>query len=200
MESKRLLAPPRGPEVLFHSWCFTASLFEILRVESRGRIYRAARGLREFTHVESSVRARARARSSPPRVEEERKEDKGRRIGSGGGNEETKRHWSEGQRQQSACKRRGSERRKVGVDEGTSTRARRDHEAMHPRQEHRPASSSSTSSTSSNCLRSLPPLAALDSPGMIARLFGANAALLFLLLFLVTVHTAVCLDPVPVSI
>ncbi|XP_043525382.1 plasminogen isoform X1 [Frieseomelitta varia] len=68
---------------------------------------------------------------------------------------------------------------------------------MHPRQEHRPASSSSTSSTSSNCLRSLPPLAALDSPGMIARLFGANAALLFLLLFLVTVHTAVCLDPVP---
>lgn len=67
---------------------------------------------------------------------------------------------------------------------------------MHPRQEHRPASSSSTSSTSSNCLRSLPPLAGLDSQGMIARLLGANASLLFLLLFLATIRFAVCLDDV----
>lgn len=117
---------------------------------------------------------------------------------------ETKRRTRRGEKKDRGSSHRanGEEARKgrSASNEGTSTRARRDHEAMHPRQEHWPASSSSTSSTSSNCLRSLPPLAALDSPGMIAPLFGANAALLFLLLFLVTVHAAVCLDPVPVSI
>ncbi|CAK9816871.1 Serine protease 1 [Anthophora plagiata] len=67
---------------------------------------------------------------------------------------------------------------------------------MHPRQEHRSASSSSTSSTSSNCLRSLPPLAVLDSPGMITRVLGTNGALLFLLLILTTLTTVDCLHDV----
>nr|XP_012148872.1 PREDICTED: vitamin K-dependent protein C isoform X1 [Megachile rotundata]XP_012148873.1 PREDICTED: vitamin K-dependent protein C isoform X1 [Megachile rotundata] len=64
---------------------------------------------------------------------------------------------------------------------------------MHPRQEHRPASSSSTSSTSSNCLRWLPPLGAYHPPAMIAPLSGANAAL-WIIVLLLTVSTALCLD------
>lgn len=68
--------------------------------------------------------------------------------------------------------------------------ARRDHEAMHPRQQHRPASSSSTSSTSSNCLRWLPPLVGRDSAGMIARL-PPNSNLLGILVLLLAIGTAV---------
>ncbi|XP_076662265.1 uncharacterized protein LOC143365721 [Halictus rubicundus] len=57
---------------------------------------------------------------------------------------------------------------------------------MHPRQEHR-ASSSSTSSASSNCLRWLPPLASLDSAGMIARLPRTNAVLAVVVALVLTV-------------
>lgn len=62
---------------------------------------------------------------------------------------------------------------------------------MYPRQEHR-ASSSSTSSASSNCLRWLPPLAGLDSAGMIGRLPRTNAVLavvVALILAVGNVHT-----------
>lgn len=76
--------------------------------------------------------------------------------------------------------------------------ARRDHEAMHPRQEHRPASSSSTSSTSSNCLRWLPPLGGLDSPGMIAQLPRGSAALGILVLLL-AIGTVLCHEDTTVS-
>nr|XP_034183762.1 urokinase-type plasminogen activator isoform X1 [Osmia lignaria] len=64
---------------------------------------------------------------------------------------------------------------------------------MHPRQEHRPASSSSTSSTSSNCLRWLPPLAGDHLPAMIGRLTGANAAL-WIIVLLLTLGTALSHD------
>ena len=110
--------------VLFHSWCFTASLFEILRVESRGRIYRAARGLREFTHVESSVRACARS-LVPREEEEERKEDKGRRIGgSGGGGQEGNEEANTEEKDRGSSHRANGEETRGGRSASTKGQAR----------------------------------------------------------------------------
>lgn len=126
---------------------------------------------REFTHVEFT-RARASPRDTTGLEETERP------LGLDG-----------------EQRRRGSERTKLVCVDGATQRdehaARRDHEAMHPRQEHRPASSSSTSSTSSNCLRWLPPLGGLDSPGMIAQLPRGSAALGILVLLL-AIGTVLC--------